>query len=57
MIYARLMNINAFMQVLIESNLVTIDKSTNKIKLPLLEKTSTNNIYFVLPDALKTYYV
>lgn len=54
MIYARLMNVNAFMQSLIETNLVKIDKTNNNMLL--LDKSSTNDICFVLPDLLKKYY-
>jgi hypothetical protein len=56
MVYARLMNINSFMQVLIESNLVK-RSSKESAGLPLLEKADTKDVYFVLPSVLKKYFM
>ncbi len=54
MIHARLMNVNAFIQILIESNLIKKDELNLK---KWNENSLQSDLLFVLPDALKDFYL
>lgn len=57
MIYARLMNLNAFLQILIESSIVERNKMLSNDKLvSQLNKGDLRDAYFVLPSILTSYY-
>ncbi len=50
------MNINVFMQVLIESNLVKLGPDEKSILFEN-EKAKNKDTFFVLPNVLKKYYM
>ena len=59
MIHVRLMNINTFLQAIVESNLVNIhdyNKSLNDLNSSAQNKINSDNIHFVLPNVLENFF-